>query len=629
MRTRVRWAVLGLLGVLALSVAWTVLALVQARSGLEQAQRLLEQAVDSDEAADAAPELAVAQRLLEQAERRLRAPGPRLVTALPLAGRTVVAARDTAAAAAAVVRGGREVIAALPEGLLSGGRVDLDGLRQVEVAMRRAEQASRAPVARLDRLSLGGTPEEVADGVRAAREELSPVPERLRSGADGLAALRGVLGGDGERRLLVVLQNNAELRATGGLVSVFAEATARDGQLVLGGFQEVEEVADLAADAREVPAPADFSALFSPYLAATTLWKNVNMSADVPTSSAVLAAVAAASLPRQHDAIVWVDVPAIAAVLRATGPVALPDGSSLSADNAVRRLLSDAYANVEDTDEGQSRRRDVLRAAADAVLAQLLSPSSTTSAAALARELAPAAAGRHLAVWSQQEQEQRLLESAGLAGSTAARAGDLSSIAVHNLGDGTGFGNKLDYYSRRQLTVRVEVDSDEARVEQEVAIRNTAPTSGLPTYVSGRTDPGIAKLLVTFGVPEQAEALSFDRGGTRLPATPQPLGDHLLLTDVVLIPPGATMTWRLRYRVPVEDGRYTVRLFPQPLAVDAGLLLEVRAAPDLVLSGGPAFASRAHDRVTQVDVTAARRGWAGRARDSLRRFWNEPVEVPW
>lgn len=621
--------VLGLLGVLLLCLVWTGLELLQVRDELTEARDLLETAADVEEPEQALPHLAEARELLSRSEDRLERPGPAVVAALPVVGRTVDAARATAAAGAAAVGGGIGVLQAVPDRLLIGGRLDLAGTREVEAAVRDAEARVRGPVARLTQAELAAVPEPLAEAVREARRRLTGTPDALLRVADGLAAVQGVLGAERERRLLIVLQNNAELRATGGLVSVFTQATARDGALRLEGFQEVEAVADPPDEARPVPAPQDYERLYGPYLANTTLWKNVNMSADVPTSSSVLAEIAEATLPTAPDVVVWVDVPAIAALLRATGPVQLPDGSRLTADNAVRRLLSEAYADADREAVGQDRRQDELRAAADAVLGRLLAPGTDLSATRLARELAAATAGRHLALWSADPEEQARLVTARLAGQVRADDGDLSSFAVHNLGGGGGAGNKLDFYGRRQVSVRVEVGPEHALVEQELALRNSAPTQGLPVYVAGQDDPGTANLLVTLSAPADAELEPVHRDGQRIPVEPQPMADHLVLQDVVSIPPGQTVTWLLRYRLPLEDGRYSSTLLPQPLAVDAGLLLEVRGpagrrlVPEPVLSSGP------YDEVVHVDVQLEPLSHWARFTAAVRRFWNEPVPVPW
>lgn len=608
--------------------AWTAVELLQVRDELTDARELLETAADAAEPGQALPELTRAQALLSGADARLGRPGPVVIGALPIVGRTVDAVRATAAAGEAAVTGGIGVLEAVPDSLLVGGRLDLQGTRQVESAVRAAAERTHDPVARLSGTELTAVPGALSDAVREAQDRLEEVPRTLLRVADGLAAVQGVLGAEGDRRLLIVLQNNAELRATGGLVSVFTQATTSNGELRLEQFQEVEAVADRVEQARRVPAPQDFRDLYGPYKADTTLWKNVNMSADVPTSSSVLANVAAATLPVQPDVIVWVDVPAIAALLRATGPVGLPDGSELTADNVVRRLLSEAYADADEQALGQDRRQDELRAAADAALGQLLDPQGKLSATRLARELADAAAGRHLTVWSADAQEQAQLEAARLAGRVRADGGDLSSFTVHNLGGGSDQGNKIDYYGRRQVSVRVEIAPDHAVVEQELAVRNTAPEQGLPSYVAGLDEPGTANALVTLAAPSDAVIEVVQRDDQNLVLTPQPLLDHVVLQDVVSIPPGQTVTWRMRYRLPIEAGRYSARLLPQPLPVDAGLLLEVRAVAGRELSGDSPSRSGPFDRVIRLDVALERRSTWTRVVDAVRRFWNEPVRLP-
>jgi hypothetical protein len=618
---------LTLLALGAIAFVWTAVALVQAKSDLTVARDLLESVEDAEDPTSMLPQLVAAEARLQQAGARLRQPGPRVVSALPVVGRTVLAVRTVADAGAAVVAGGRDVLDAVPDRLFVGGRLDLEGADRVESALRAAAARAVPPTARLDALDLAGTPGSVAAGARQARRLLSGVPGTLLRAADGLAALQGVLGEDRDRRLLVVLQNNAELRATGGLVSVFAQATASNGRLELGAFQEVSEVADPAETARRVPAPEDYVQLYGPLLADTTLWQNVNMAADVPTSSAVLAEVAAATLPHRPDAILWVDVPGIAAVLRATGPVDLPDGSRLTADNTVPRLLSEAYLRGEDLGS-QERRQDELRAAGDAVISQILDPRAEVAAADLARELASAAEGRHLALWSADPAEQQLLVAARLAGQVRAQAGDVSSFTVHNLGDGNRFGNKLDFYGRRQVTVRVIIDQDTASVEQEFAVRNIAPAAGLPVYVSGKVNPGRAHHLVSMALPASAEQVELSRDGVPVRIARQPLLDHQVILAAATIPPSSTVRWRLRYRLPLTDGRYTSRLLPQPLAVDAGLLLQVTAADGRELADGPVQYSGPYDSVVRVDVAVrARSGW-DRAREAVGRFWNEPVRLP-
>lgn len=620
---------------LCLCAAWTAVALLSVRDDLEQAREVLASARQADDVSTARPALVEAEDRLDRASSRLHAPGPALIGVLPLVGRPVRGVERAATAGLEVVRGTRAVLdLADPAGagIVGDGRVDVRALRALSDALDEAARRSRGPVEDLLAAETGAVPGLVAGPLRSAQAELAPLPQAFARAGRAVRALSGVLGADEPRQLLLVLENNAELRGTGGIVTVYAEAVAVDGKVDVGPFRDVKDVADDADEAQRVEAPEDYRRLWGPFLADTTLWKNTNMSPDVPTSSAVLANVAATAIGRRPTAVLWLDVPAIAAILEATGPAELADGTVLTADNAVRTLLSDAYRTAPDDLRGQAQRRAQLRGVADAVLDRVVGGSGRTSASSLGLALAGSAKGRHLKLWSAEADEQADLVAGGLAGEVAAGTGDLTSFVVQNFGGGGGEGNKLDYYARRQTTVTVELGLEQAVVRQEVALRSTVPRAGLPRYVAGFETPGILNSYVTLALPRGAALLEFSREGRAVRTELLPEGDHQVVTDSAALAPGTTATWVLRYTVPVRDGRYQLTAVPQPLAVDSGLRVEVVPHPGLELHGsrtpledgryvrsGP-FADR-----LDLDLTAVRPGLLARTLDSVRRFWSDPL----
>lgn len=623
---------------LILLLAWTALALLSVRDDLAAARETLDRVRQDRGGVAVSTQLRLAERRLDRAAGRLRAPGPALTAQLPVIGRTPEAVRRTADATLSSVRAAQRLLDAVEaRPLLQDGAVDLERLAVVRDAARSAGRTTAPEIARLRDLDLGLVPPLVRDPVREAQAELGELPGDLVAAADGLSGLSGLLGAEDPRRLLLVIQNNAELRGTGGLVSVFAEATAVDGRLVLGAFRDVEEVADPPERAVAVPAPDDYADVFGPLLAATTLWKNANADPDVPRSSTVLAGVAGATLGYVPDGIVWLDVPALAAVLRATSPAVLPDGTELTGDNAVEVLLSAAYEEVDDTTASQALRRARLRAAADAIAARVL--GGAPDASQLADELGAAARGRHLSVWSRDGDEQRALLAAGLAGAVAAAGGDLQAFTVHNLGAGGDAGNKLDYYAQRSVRVDVQVGRGAVVVEREVVLRNDAPLEGLPGYVAGEQAPGVTSNLVLHSLPAGAEIEEYRRGEALLDARPQALGDTVVVTDVVRLAPGTSVSWRLRYRLPV-DGTYALRVVPQPLARPGRLDVTIRAEDGVELSTAPGGVlqpgsngvlqlSTTLEPELAVDVDIGGPGLLRRAVDAVVRFWREPVPAPW
>ena len=619
---------------LAVLLVWTAIAMLSVRDDLEDARSELTTVTDGGGDVDATrARLRDAADGLRRAEGRLSAPGPLIVSRLPLLGRTPRAALVTSRAALAAVEAGQRVLDVTTDGtpLVADGRLDPTALADVAATLRRAAGDLRRPVRDLDELDTGLTPSVISNGVFDAREQLVGLPTSLAQAGDALDALAQITGRDGPQRLLVVMENNAELRGTGGLVSVFAEATASDGRLRVDRFRDVEDVAERAERARRVPAPPDYRALWGRYLADTTLWKNTNMSPDIPTSSAVLAEVAQTSLGRKPDAIVWLDVRAVAAILGATSPATLPDGTVLTEESTVRELLSEAYRDVGDNAKDQAVRRARLRAAADAVTDRLLRGSPDASRLSVA--LAAAARGRHLALWSADDARQQALRAAGLAGEVAAEGGDLVSAVTQNFGGGDRQGNKLDYYARRSVKVDVRLTRTAAEVVQEVVLRNTAPNAGLPTYVAGGATPGVSNNFLTVAVPERAQVRSFTRGGQPVSTATQPERDHRVLTDAVSLPAGTAVTWQVRYTLPLDDASYDLHLLPQPLAFDADLDVRIRAARGLVLradEGRPGevrLTGAFEDRQT-VSLRVERPSWPRRVVDRVKRFWNEPVPSP-
>jgi hypothetical protein len=604
---------------------WALVCGLVARSHVARARDRIESlrshGGDTDAAARA---LTRAAADLRAARSTMRQPGPAIVSRIPIVGRTFVAIRVIDAQALVVVEAAQPVLDAVrAEPLVGSHRVDVRRLAAVTTAMRDAAQSTKDVPSKLDGLRTGWTPPGVLANVRKARSQLGGVPAGLTRTADLTDALAGILGAQEKRRIMLVLENNAELRGAGGLVSVFAEAVADKGSVEFGPFQDVVSVAESRGYARPVPAPADYVARYGRFLANTTLWRNANMSPDLPTSSTVLAELLEKSTKRHADAVITLDVPAIAAILDATGPVGLPDGRRLSDSNVVDELLSKAYEGVPDTRAGQDERRKRLRDAADAVVKRLF--SGDAPAVALAVALGDAAAGRHVALWSARPEEQRAFEAADAAGQVRADGEDLALVAVHNLGGGGDEGNKLDYYARVSVAVKVRVDRDVATVERRYTMRNTAPSSGLPLYVSGVTHPGQSHNLVSFALPADATDVEFSRGDASLDTATQREGGHAVIDDVVDLDPGAEATWVLRYKAPVRAGRYLLRVVPQPLAHDATLRLDIEATGHAWF--GEVKYDGAFDRERRIEVHARKGTFWQRLGRGFKHFWEEPVHL--
>jgi hypothetical protein len=349
------------------------------------------------------------------------------------------------------------------------------------------------------------------------------------------------------------------------------------------------------------------------------------MSPDGPTTFGLVADLAELSMGRRPSAVVAIDVPTIAAILDATGPAELPDGTDLTGKNAQEQLLVKAYKDVPDTREGQAERRKRLREAADAVVARLLEGKAGT--VKLAGALSRMAAGRHLMLWSDDAGEQERLVRSGAAGAVTAGEGDLAMVTVHNFGGGRFEGNKLDYYARREMSVRVHVDRDRALVQRTFTLHNNAPETGLSGYVAGLERPGQTRNFALFALPRDAKITGWAQDETLLPVNPRPESDYTVLSDFAALDPGESTTWVLTYELPLHGSRYQVRAVPQPLTADARIEVDVRAAErlDLRARRGTSSLSEVWSDDTTMVLDVVKAPWWRRAGSAIRRFWNEPI----
>jgi len=219
--------------VVLLAVALPVLAVtgwagwraLQVRSDLTTAQTMATQIEaelkggDISRAEAALPALRIR---LDRARGRTGGPAWTAAEHLPLLGGNFQAVRQVALAAQLI---GDQ---ALPEATaaldlvrrtkpIQSGRVDLKALAQLEIHVARAARAgdrARALLAPRSRLLLW----PVGGKVNEARTKVGALDDALRSADKALSLAPGMLGQSGPRHYLVVVQNNAEARGSGGLV---------------------------------------------------------------------------------------------------------------------------------------------------------------------------------------------------------------------------------------------------------------------------------------------------------------------------------------------------------------------------------------------------------------------------
>ena len=125
-----------------------------------------------------------------------------------------------------------------------------------------------------------------------------------------------MLGQDGARSILVMLQNGAELRTGGGLTGAFAELRADDGTLEIVDQASSADFPRLAKPIAELP--ASVSTLLDDAVGRYVM--NISSPADFTVSGGLASDWWALRTGHRPDTIVSVDVPVLAALLAVDRP---------------------------------------------------------------------------------------------------------------------------------------------------------------------------------------------------------------------------------------------------------------------------------------------------------------------
>lgn len=582
-------AVLAFLAVAGLFLLIEGFVLLDVRADLEagrNAARNARSALTNGDPSKASAEFDRAEARFGAALDATRTPLGRLGGWLPLAGNSVDVAAGLADAGVHVARAGRtlsDAIGVLPDGLGSlapaGGRLPLDTLGTLADAAGAARAEAQAAQGAVNATPTSFLPRQVLEARWDAEHEVDEVVRALTAGDLLLHGLPSFAGGDGVRRYLVLPQNPAELRGSGGFWGAYAVLTFRDGRPT---FSSVEPTSTLpAVTADEIPPPSpDYRAIYDPFGGAAS-WDNMNMSPDFPSVSRAALGNYAAAVGVHLDGVIAADPFALKPMLALTGPVPVPGvRRTIDAHTVVRFTTNEAYRLFGDSTE----RKEALGAVATGVLERFFALEGRGTARL--RAIAEAAGSGHLLAYTTDEAFEHGLDLAGAAGTFAPEgSGDVVAVTVNN-----ATAAKIDFWSTRNVRYAVSLGGDhEAIADLDVTVRNDAPSGGAPRYLIGPvvegTQAGDQVLFLTASCHAQCNLVSSERNGESIAyAAGSELGIPWF-RDYTTIPSGQTGSWSLRWTTNgVWDGNssggtYRLTYLGQPTIRPTRLRLRIEAPP--------------------------------------------------
>jgi hypothetical protein len=410
-------------------------------------------------------------------------PAVRVISWLPLVGRTPDSVTAVAEAGVLVAQAGLE-LARSGEGLPGqvaalaprDGRIPLEPMRQLAPGLERAAQLLGRADAIMRESPDHWLPGPVADPRYEFETQVAEAHRIVAGAADLARTLPAFLGGEGQKRYLVGAQNPAELRGTGGFIGAYAIMEARQGRIKLGPFLPIIELTPSRVQGVDPPNP-DYERIYKRFGGAG-LMHNINMTPDFPSAAVAIEHLYEQVKGERLDGVIVADPHALASLMQATGSVEVPGlGITVGANNLVPFLTNEAYAHIGDPET----RKRLLGDVAGEVLRRFLTSSAAADPAAAGRVVVEAAGQGHLLLHSTDPSVESAFRKARVAGGLIRSSGDYLNVVVNNVGV-----NKVDYYVDREVTYDVNLlPSGQAAASATVRFENNAPRRGQPVYVIG------------------------------------------------------------------------------------------------------------------------------------------------
>lgn len=415
----------------------------------------------------------------------------------------------------------------------AGATLDLAPFAAVEEPLAAASATLSAADVQAQQINADATLPPLADAVYEMRDVVTEAATVVGALHGASILLPPMLGADGPRNYVVAMQNNAELRSSGGIVGSIALLHAENGTISIARQASTRDFPPL-----DDPLPVSDStvALFEDrpgrYI------QNITSIPDFTEAGATLALRWEQRFGDIIDGVVAIDAIVAEHLVAATGDLSF--GPFIADEETiVPILLSEIYATFPDPVEQDA----VFAAAANALFSAALTDAEPQQ---LISALAASSDENRIRIWSAHPEEEAVLAASTLGGALPVDGERGPYIGVL-FNDTTG--GKMDYYTRAEISTAVGVCRGEPTTEVTVTWTNDAPADAaqsLPEYVTAGgyygVDAGDVRTLIAIYGPEHATVRSIDRDGAEEGVQTTMLGERSVVQHDVLLAPGESTT---------------------------------------------------------------------------------------
>lgn len=360
----------------------------------------------------------------------------------------------------------------------------LDFLSKSRDPLRAATRELAAAKQDLDRVSADDLPSDKRADFTRIRTALPVLVGLLDSFGQREAIVRELLGANGPRKYLFLLQNNDELRATGGFIGSYAVLDVNNG--VIRNFF-LDGIFNPDGQLKENIVPP------KPIQKVSAAWSlhDSNWYPDFPTSAEKAIFFYEKTGGPTVDGVVTLTPTVMQKLLVVTGPIGLPDyGLTVDADNFVPIIQEQVEVKY---DKVQNAPKRVLADLSTLLIQKVFASRDPASLTRVAEALAEGLNEKHILLYARDPQVERLVDQAGWSGRLLDTSKDFLSVVHSNVN-----GYKTDGVIDESIRHSAEIASDGSIVDT-VAITRTHRGGDTPYAWWNRVNADYLRVYVPLG----------------------------------------------------------------------------------------------------------------------------------
>lgn len=383
----------------------------------------------------------------------------------------------------------------------------------------------------------------------------------LEAGTQLAQALPEVMGRERPVTYLILMQNNHELRATGGFISGVGTIQLSAGKIITTTFQDSYQV-DAACDLwAHPPAPEPLRRyMWAPVL----VFRDANWSPDFPSSAVVAMSIYRMCQSSDVNGVIAIDLDGVSALLQGLGPLQ-PEGypAAVTAETLLQ-FITDYWASPlrsadtaeEETGDWWLHRKDFVADVLQAALHKVTTSLESIDLSSLALSTLDALRNKHLLVYLHDPAAARAMTTAAWDGAFLPTVGDYLMVVDSNVGF-----RKVNPNIRQHVDYRVHLSQSETP-RAALTLRYTNESEGSPECFAGaRYEDSYQEMMqgcywdyVRVYVPRGSRLLSV-MGSDSKPEISEEAG-KATFSAFSVVPPGESRELVFTYELPsavIED----------------------------------------------------------------------------